>query len=243
MQDLTTGSLTRPSAQDHQLHAGHDGLPDAVRPGRSLLGRPAGHGRGRGGRHRRQPDRSSCSRSRRCSASARRRSCRTPRAARITPQAHLPVQPVAGPVDGRRASCSSRSAMALRDGVRRRARAPTRARRRWPRSTCCGSSRRWRCSSRMVAMGAALRGTGNFKPGMIVQTGDGHPQHRAGAVADLRLGHRSRRWASAARRSRRSSRSSSASVVDLVLLRRRDAYLRFHFADWKPQLRGLGAAC
>ena len=47
----------------------------------------------------------------------------------------------------------------------------------------------------MVAMGAALRGTGNFKPGMFVQTGTVIDQHRPGAVPDLRVGPVSRRWA------------------------------------------------
>ena len=42
----------------------------------------------------------------------------------------------------------------------------------------------------LVAMGAALRGIGLFKPGMVVQTVDGHPQHRAGAAVDVRLAHR-----------------------------------------------------
>ncbi len=46
----------------------------------------------------------------------------------------------------------------------------------------------------MVAMGSALRGTGNFKPGMIVADRDRHPQHGAGAVSDLRLGDGRASW-------------------------------------------------
>ena len=38
------------------------------------------------------------------------------------------------------------------------------------RSTCSGSSRRMALQFALVAMGSALRATGNFKPGMIVST-------------------------------------------------------------------------
>ena len=62
----------------------------------------------------------------------------------------------------------------------------------------------------MVAMGAALRGTGNFKPGMYRADRHRHHQHRAGAGADLRVGSVRPARASAARRWRRLSRSRSA---------------------------------
>ena len=67
-------------------------------------------------------------------------------------------------------------------------------------------------------MGAALRGTGNFKPGMVVQTATRDPQHGARAVPDLRLGHRP-----AAGRCRRGARDAhrrrrSATVWLLALL-------------------------
>jgi putative MATE family efflux protein len=87
----------------------------------------------------------------------------------------------------------------------------------------------------MVAMGAALRGIGNFKPGMIVSTvtvliniilapflifgwGTGRPLGVAGAaIASL-----------------------IAMVVAIVWLATyflpKDAFLRFVFADWKPRL-------
>ena len=45
-----------PFAQDRELHAGDDGVPDAVLSRRPLLGRPARQGSGRCSRHRRQPD-------------------------------------------------------------------------------------------------------------------------------------------------------------------------------------------
>ena len=71
----------------------------------------------------------------------------------------------------------------------------------------------------MVAMGAALRGTGNFKPGMIVQTGTVVINMVVGAVPDFRVGPVSRdgrerrrgRDASRDRRRRgRGSRSTSS---------------------------------
>lgn len=87
----------------------------------------------------------------------------------------------------------------------------------------------------MVAMAAALRGSGNFKPGMIVQTatvvlnillapflifgwGTGHPLGVAGAAI--------------------------ASFIAVLVgtawftlyFRPRDSYLRFMVADWKPRL-------
>ena len=62
----------------------------------------------------------------------------------------------------------------------------------------------------MVALAAALRGIGDFKPGMIVQSTYGRAEHGPGAGPDLRLGHRLRRWAWPAPPRPRSSRSLSA---------------------------------
>jgi putative MATE family efflux protein len=87
----------------------------------------------------------------------------------------------------------------------------------------------------MVAMGAALRGTGNFKPGMVVQTATvilnmilapflifGWVTHRPLGVTGAALS------------------TFIAIVVGTIWLttyfRRRDAYLRFVPADWKPRL-------
>ena len=91
----------------------------------------------------------------------------------------------------------------------------------------------------MVAMGAALRGTGNFKPGMIVATATVDPQHRARAVPDLRVGHGPRRSAWLARRSRRSSRSRSASVWLIDVLPAAGSYLKFVRRGLDAGLRAL----
>ena len=87
----------------------------------------------------------------------------------------------------------------------------------------------------MVAMGAALRGTGNFKPGMFVQTGTvvinivlapvlifGWGPFPAYGVAGAALS------------------TFVAIAVGVVWISfyffDRDAYLRFRFTDWKPRL-------
>ena len=87
----------------------------------------------------------------------------------------------------------------------------------------------------MVAMGAALRGTGNFKPGMYVQTGTvminivlapvlifGWGPFPAYGVAGAALS------------------TVVAIAVGVVWISfyffDRDAYLRFRFTDWKPKL-------
>ena len=67
----------------------------------------------------------------------------------------------------------------------------------------------------------------------------GDPEHGAGAVPDLRLGHAAGRSAWPARRSRRSSRSRSASVWLTFYFLPKDSYLKFMAADWKPRLRTL----
>ena len=129
----------------------------------------------------------------------------------------------------------SPSAMALRAAVRACARSADARPRRSPPTTCCGSFPPWRCSSAWSSMGAALRGTGNFKPGMVVQTatvilnivlapflifgwGTGRPLGVAGAAI--------------------ASLVAIAVGIGLavVLLRGQDVYLTFVRADWKPQI-------
>ncbi|MGH9383492.1 MAG: MATE family efflux transporter [Vicinamibacterales bacterium] len=91
----------------------------------------------------------------------------------------------------------------------------------------------------IVAMGAALRGTGNFKPGMIVQTGTvllnivlapflifgwgtGYAMGVSGAAVATFV-------------------SVVVGVVWISLyFFDKNAYLRFHFAHWRPQLRIWG---
>ena len=210
MQDLDHRLHLHAPAQDRQLHAGDDGLPDALLPRRSLLGRPPRQGSRRRRRRRRQPD---VHRARRL-ADARRRHDHARVARRRAAQRGARaagLQPVAGAVDAGRACCSWWSSMAFRTAVRRTRSAPTRRPPRARPTTCSSSCRRWACSSAWSAMGAALRGVGNFKPGMVVQTAHRHHQHRARADPDLRLGHGRGRWAWPARRSPRSSRWWSAS--------------------------------
>ena len=60
--------------------------------------------------------------------------------------------------------------MALRVAVRERARGRRRGRRSSRPTTCCWFIPAMALQFGLVGMGAALRGTGNFKPGMIVQT-------------------------------------------------------------------------
>jgi putative MATE family efflux protein len=91
----------------------------------------------------------------------------------------------------------------------------------------------------MVAMGAALRGTGNFKPGMIVQTGTvvinivlapilifGWGPFAAYGVAGAALA------------------TFIAIAIGVVWISYyfldRDAYLRFRFTDWKPRFSVWG---
>lgn len=87
----------------------------------------------------------------------------------------------------------------------------------------------------MVAMASALRGTGNFKPGMVVQTatviinivlapilifgwGTGRPMGVAGAALATFIA------------------IAIGTVWLLAYFRPKDAYLRFMPADWKPRL-------
>ena len=155
----------------------------------------------------------------------------------------LPVQPVAGAVDGRGAWSSSRWRCCCVTSTPPRSGADAKA--------CSVATEQYllwfipamALQFAMVAMGAALRGTGNFKPGMIVQTGTVDHQHRAGAGPDLRLGSvpgdgRQRRGGRHVRR-----RSSSAWCGSRSTSSTANAYLRFHFADWKPQVPACGGRC
>ena len=88
----------------------------------------------------------------------------------------------------------------------------------------------------MVAMGAALRGTGNFKPGMLGAERHRRDQHGPRAVPDFRLGPVSGNG----RQRRGASSTFIAIVVGVAWISfyfiDSKAYLRFHFAHWKPQL-------
>jgi putative MATE family efflux protein len=86
----------------------------------------------------------------------------------------------------------------------------------------------------IVAMGAALRGTGNFKPGMIVQTGTVIVNIVLAPVLIFGWGPFPVMGVTGA---------ALATFVAVVLgviwisfyFFDRNAYLRFHFADWKPK--------
>ena len=91
----------------------------------------------------------------------------------------------------------------------------------------------------IVAMGAALRGTGNFKPGMIVQTGTVIVNIVLAPVLIFGWGPFPVMGVTGA---------AVATFVSVVLgvvwisfyFVDRDAYLRFHFADWKPKFEVWG---
>ena len=208
----------RPSSQDHQLHARQHGLPGAVRAGRSVLGRPAGHRRGGGGRHQRQP----VVRGARDLADARRRhdhgglACRRAQGARA---GHLPVQPVAGPVDGRgRGVPRGRHVLPhrLRRGAQRRRRhagadrgIPAVVHSRHGAAVC----------DRRHGRGAARHR--QLQAGHDRADRHGDHQHRAGAGADLRLGAvpgdgRQRRGRRHVRRDRRRRRRGSRSTSSIA---------------------------
>ena len=91
----------------------------------------------------------------------------------------------------------------------------------------------------MVAMGAALRGTGNFKPGMIVQTGTVIINIVLAPVLIFGLGPFPAMGVSGA-----AVAPFVAIVVGVIWLSYyfldRDAYLRFHPADWRPKFRVWG---
>ena len=91
----------------------------------------------------------------------------------------------------------------------------------------------------MVAMGAALRGTGNFKPGMIVQTGTVIINIVLAPVLIFGWGPFPAMGVSGA-----AVATIVAIVVGVIWLSYyfldRDAYLRFHPADWRPKFRVWG---
>ena len=91
----------------------------------------------------------------------------------------------------------------------------------------------------MVAMGAALRGTGNFKPGMIVQTGTVIINIVLAPVLIFGWGPVPAMGVSGA-----AVATFVAIVVGVIWLSYyfldRDAYLRFHPADWRPKFRVWG---
>ena len=88
----------------------------------------------------------------------------------------------------------------------------------------------------MVAMGAALRGTGNFKPGMYVQTGTVIVNIVLAPLLIFGWGPFPAMGVSGAALS-----TLLAIVVGLVWISiyfiDAKAYLRFHFGSWRPQLR------
>ena len=88
----------------------------------------------------------------------------------------------------------------------------------------------------MVAMGAALRGTGNFKPGMWVQTGTVVINMIAAPFLIFGWGPFPQMGVSGA-----AVATFLAIVVGVIWISfyfiDAKAYLRFHFGHWKPQLR------
>jgi putative MATE family efflux protein len=88
----------------------------------------------------------------------------------------------------------------------------------------------------MVAMGAALRGTGNFKPGMYVQTGTVIVNIALAPLLIFGWGPFPAMGVSGAAMS-----TLLAIVVGVVWISiyfiDAKAYLRFHFGSWRPQLR------
>ena len=88
----------------------------------------------------------------------------------------------------------------------------------------------------MVAMGAALRGTGNFKPGMLVQSGTVVINMIAAPFLIFGWGPFPEMGVSGA-----AVATFIAVVVGVVWISfyfiDAKAYLRFHFGDWTPELR------
>ena len=88
----------------------------------------------------------------------------------------------------------------------------------------------------MVAMGAALRGTGNFKPGMLVQTGTVVINMVTAPFLIFGWGPFPEMGVSGA-----AVATFISIVVGVVWISfyfiDAKAYLRFHFGDWTPQLR------
>lgn len=91
----------------------------------------------------------------------------------------------------------------------------------------------------IVAMGAALRGTGNFKPGMIVQTGTVIINIVLAPVLIFGWGPFPALGVSGA-----AIATLIAIVVGVIWISYyfldRDAYLRFHLPDWRPKFQVWG---
>ena len=117
-------------------------------------------------------------------------------------------------------------------GAERRCRRP----RRWPSDYLLWFIPAMALQFGMVAMGAALRGTGNFKPGMVVQTATViinivlAPVLIFGWGTGVAAGRRRR----GDRDARRRSRSASVWIV-VLLLARRARICTFVPRDWQPQ--------
>lgn len=87
----------------------------------------------------------------------------------------------------------------------------------------------------MVAMGAALRGTGNFKPGMYVQTGTVIINIVLAPVLIFGWGPFPAFGVAGAALATFVAIAAGVAWLSFYFVDR-DAYLRFHFPDWKPRL-------
>ena len=88
----------------------------------------------------------------------------------------------------------------------------------------------------MVAMGAALRGTGNFKPGMYVQTGTVVINMILAPFLIFGWGPFPEMGVSGAALATFIAIAIGVAWISVYFFDSK-AYLRFHFADWTPQLR------
>lgn len=88
----------------------------------------------------------------------------------------------------------------------------------------------------MVAMGAALRGTGNFKPGMYVQTGTVIVNMVLAPFLIFGWGPFPRMGVSGAALSTFLAIVVGLAWISIYFIDAK-AYLRFHFSSWAPQLR------
>ena len=88
----------------------------------------------------------------------------------------------------------------------------------------------------MVAMGAALRGTGNFKPGMLVQTGTVVINMVTAPFLIFGWGPFPEMGVSGAAVATFISIVVGVAWISVYFIDSK-AYLRFHFGHWKPQLR------
>lgn len=91
----------------------------------------------------------------------------------------------------------------------------------------------------MVAMGAALRGTGNFKPGMIVQTGTVIINIVLAPVLIFGWGPFPAMGVSGAALATFVAVAAGVVWISFYFVDR-DAYLRFHFVEWTPKLQVWG---